>query len=70
MNFPIITITANASSEDKDECVRTGMRDFITKPIDIKLFYNTLIKCIKPKQEISLESRMAQEREKEPKLHS
>lgn len=68
--IPIIAMTANASSEDKEECTRAGMSDFIAKPIDIKLFYNTLIKWIKPKQEMSLESRMAQERGKKPRLHS
>lgn len=67
--IPIIAMTANVSSEDKEECTRAGMSDFIAKPIDIKLFYSTLMKWIKPKNDISQEPQTPQEREKEPKLY-
>jgi len=48
-NMPIIAMTANAMQEDKERCIKAGMNDFVAKPIDVKLFYTTLAKWIKPK---------------------
>lgn len=33
-NVPIIAMTANAMVEDRVECLRSGMNDYITKPIN------------------------------------
>lgn len=49
MNIPIIAMTANIMEEDKERCIKAGMNDFVSKPIDVKLFYATLTKWIKPK---------------------
>jgi PAS domain S-box-containing protein len=41
---PIIAITAHASSEDHDECLRVGCDDHVAKPIDWPWLTRTIIK--------------------------
>ncbi len=43
---PIIAMTANAFSEDRERCMLAGMNDFITKPIDPELLYQTVKKWL------------------------
>ena len=45
-DIPIVALTANAMPEDRARCFSVGMNDYITKPIDIELFNQTLIKWI------------------------
>lgn len=46
---PIIALTASAMSSDKDQCLQSGMNDYLTKPIDIQRIHNTLLKWIPQK---------------------
>ena len=34
-HVPIVAMTANAMMSDEDKCLRCGMDDYISKPIDI-----------------------------------
>lgn len=45
--LPIIAITGNVMKEDVEKIKKSGMNDFIAKPIDIDSFYITLAKYIK-----------------------
>ena len=46
-NIPIIAMTANAFSEDKERSLKAGMNDHVTKPIDINDLLMTIQKYIK-----------------------
>jgi polar amino acid transport system substrate-binding protein len=47
-DLPIIAMTANAMSGDKEKCLQAGMDDHVAKPININELFNTLEKWIKP----------------------
>ena len=42
----IIAMTANVFKEDQDDCVRAGMNDFVSKPIDPQRFFDTINKWL------------------------
>ncbi len=43
----IIAMTANALTEDRDACMKAGMNDYITKPINLELFIDVLRLIVK-----------------------
>lgn len=43
---PIIAITANAMSRDKDLCLSCGMNDYMSKPVNVKLLEDILMKWL------------------------
>jgi len=49
-NLPIIAMTAHAMQSEHNKCIDCGMNDHLTKPVDPKDLFETLVKWIKPKQ--------------------
>jgi len=41
--LPIIAMTANAFSEDRDRCIEAGMDDFVPKPVDPDEMFSTML---------------------------
>ena len=45
--IPIIALSADVTTVDIDKCLAIGMNDYISKPIDEKLLYTKIMKCLK-----------------------
>ncbi|HEX2958950.1 MAG TPA: response regulator, partial [Chitinispirillaceae bacterium] len=45
--IPIIAMTAHAGANDKDNCIKAGMNDYLTKPIDPDVLAQILLKWTK-----------------------
>ena len=43
-NVPIVALTANAFEDNRHTCEQAGMNDFIVKPVQVSLLYDTLLK--------------------------
>jgi len=44
--IPIVALTANVMSEDKDKCLQAGMNDFLPKPIEKQSFEAMVLKWV------------------------
>ncbi|MDH5546228.1 MAG: response regulator [Gammaproteobacteria bacterium] len=52
-DLPIIAMTANVMSGDKEKAIESGMNDHIGKPINVSEMFRTLARWIKPKQPVA-----------------
>jgi signal transduction histidine kinase len=44
---PIVAMTANAFVEDRQRCLSAGMNDFVSKPVDPEVLYQTMLNCLR-----------------------
>jgi CheY-like chemotaxis protein len=47
-HIPIVAMTANVMSGDKEICLKAGMDDYIPKPIDRKQLEKLLFRFVAP----------------------
>jgi two-component system sensor histidine kinase/response regulator len=46
-HIPIIAMTANAMSGDRQMCLERGMDDYVSKPIRTKELFETIENCVR-----------------------
>ena len=52
--LPIIAQTASAFNEDKLNCIEAGCNDYLSKPIDKELLFNSIIRHLKVKIDLEV----------------
>ncbi len=52
-DLPIVAMTANATREDREACLKAGMNDHVAKPIEPSDLFDCLLKWIKPREATS-----------------
>ena len=58
-DLPIIAMTANAMSGDKEKVLEAGMWDHIAKPLNVEEMFATIAKWIRPKAQVATKTEAA-----------
>ncbi|RQO63545.1 hypothetical protein DBR47_03195 [Paucibacter sp. KBW04] len=53
-HIPIIAMTANAMSQEREKVLAAGMNDHIAKPLNLELMFSTIARWISPKNGVPL----------------
>jgi CheY-like chemotaxis protein len=48
LNIPVIAMTAHAMSGEKEKCIKSGMNDYISKPINEEILFDIIRKYSSP----------------------
>jgi PAS domain S-box-containing protein len=49
-SVPIIAMTANAFTEDRQQCLAAGMNDHLSKPVDPEVLYGTMLRWYRARE--------------------
>ncbi|TWX63424.1 PAS domain S-box protein [Colwellia demingiae] len=60
IDLPIIAMTANAMSGDREKCIAAGMNDHLPKPINPQDVYKTLAQWVKPTGKVLSDVQLSQ----------
>jgi signal transduction histidine kinase/CheY-like chemotaxis protein len=55
-HIPIVALTANAMSGDRDRCLEAGMDDYLSKPVDLALLSQAIQRWTQPDPAVSMAS--------------
>ena len=47
-SIPIIAVTAQAMKGDREKCLEAGATEYVSKPINMKLLFESMAKLMKP----------------------
>jgi len=61
-DLPVIGLTAHAMAEERARCLAAGMREHLTKPIDLDLLVATILRLLPPERRAAIDAPAAASR--------